>query len=546
MQRKDGVCFVVLSLMFILVLGSVLTVADLEGSDLQPSVMVSDPEKGQLQVANTPHTSIVIDGDANFSATALLEGWPGDGSFENPYVIDKLDIDRGGGTGHCIYISNTRVNFTISNCILTGANLSTNAGIYLENVTYSKLIGNILYNNAFIIYLKDSHSVLIKNNTCTSNSLSIKLEASNSNTVVNNNCTGNSDGIYLNNSNSSTVMNNTLNSNDNYGIYLEYSYSNTVVNNTCTSSPLYGIVLMESNSNILANNTCANNDYGIYLYFSDLNVIQWNVLDQNGGSGWCSGTGNVFDYNYWSDYSGTDANGDGFGDAPHTFPGNSDPHPLMYLPYAPDWLHLPVDQVIEYGNIFEYRLEFIATALTAPYELSVDDHVNFAVGYDDTIISRIPLPVGVYPLWVVATNIYGYATEGTFMLTVEDTTPPLITSPEDITHTQGEGYYEIAWTMSDLSTISFRVLLDGTELTSGGVTTTSVYFTMTLEDKDPGVYNYTMVAEDIWGNIAIDTVIVMVLPIPFIEVMFPWMVGGAVIVISIVVIVFFLKRRKSS
>jgi len=219
---------------------------------------------------------------------------------------------------------------------------------------------------------------------------------------------------------------------------------------------------------------------------------------------------------------------------------------LMYFPFAPDWLHLPVDQVIEFGNVFEYPLEFITTALTAPYDLSVDDSVNFAADYNDTITSKTALPVGVYPLQVVATNIYGYKTEGAFTLTVEDTTPPLITSPEDITYTKGEGDYEIAWTMSDLSPTSYRVLLDGTELTSSAENSTSTSFSMTLEDKDPGVYNYSMVAEDIWGNMAMDTVIVTVLPIPFLEVLLPWLFVGAVAVIALVVIVFLLQKRKSS
>ncbi|MFW9910748.1 MAG: hypothetical protein ACFFEF_19505, partial [Candidatus Thorarchaeota archaeon] len=248
----------------------------------------------------------------------------------------------------------------------------------------------------------------------------------------------------------------------------------------------------------------------------------------------------------WSDYAGSDSNGDGFGDTPYTFTSNSDPHPLMYFPFAPDWLHHPVDQVIEFGNVFEYPLEFITTAQTAPYELFVDDVVNFAAVYDDTIISNSALPVGVYPLQVVATNIYGCMTEGAFTLTVEDTTAPLITSPEDITYTKGEGDHEIAWTMSDLSPISYRVLLNGTELTSSPVTATSQSFSMTLEDKDPGVYNYSMVAEDIWGNMAIDTVIVTVLPIPLLEVLLPWLSVGAVAVIVLVVIVFVLQKRKSS
>ncbi|MHA1958903.1 MAG: hypothetical protein ACW99U_01650 [Candidatus Thorarchaeota archaeon] len=63
----------------------------------------------------TPEGAITIVGDANFHDTALLEGWPGDGSPENPYIIDGLDINLGGGEGHGISISHTRVSFIIRN-----------------------------------------------------------------------------------------------------------------------------------------------------------------------------------------------------------------------------------------------------------------------------------------------------------------------------------------------------------------------------------------------------------------------------------------------
>jgi hypothetical protein len=96
------------------------------------------PFQPPIQPQGTPHGAITIDGDANFSDTALIEGWPGDGSPENPYIIDGLDIDLGNEDGHCIMINNTRVSFTISNCNLTGAGLESvidiGGGISLENV----------------------------------------------------------------------------------------------------------------------------------------------------------------------------------------------------------------------------------------------------------------------------------------------------------------------------------------------------------------------------------------------------------------------------
>ena len=119
-----------------------------------------------------PPLSIAIDGDADFAATALLEGWPGDGSSENPYIIDGLGIDLGNEDGNCIMINNTRVSFTISNCNLTGANNQMMeggcAGILLFNVFNGELVNNTCNNNKIGIYLIESDSNTVADNTCTS------------------------------------------------------------------------------------------------------------------------------------------------------------------------------------------------------------------------------------------------------------------------------------------------------------------------------------------------------------------------------------------
>ena len=129
-------------MVFILVLGSVTPITYLFDYELQFTERVSEPAERSVFRAGIPHSPIAIDGDANFTLTASNEGWYGDGSSNSPFIIDGLDIDRGGGAGHCISIINTRVNFTIQNCVLTGANVS-GAGIHMVNVTYGKLIENI-------------------------------------------------------------------------------------------------------------------------------------------------------------------------------------------------------------------------------------------------------------------------------------------------------------------------------------------------------------------------------------------------------------------
>jgi parallel beta-helix repeat protein len=242
-------------------LSLILTATGLVYYLMQPSLVVLEPWEKRNHVGSTPHANITIDGDASFSATALLEGWHGDGSPEDPYIIDGLEIDLSYETGHCIDIRNTRVSFTISNCNLTGASwwmMFTGAGIYLENVANGELVNNICNNNDAGICLYESDSITVVNNTCNSNDIGIYLwHNSDSNTVANNTCNSNRNGIYLLGSNSNTVTNSNCTNND-IGIHLQLSESNTVVDNTCNKNRI-GIYLSESDSNTVANNTFLNN-----------------------------------------------------------------------------------------------------------------------------------------------------------------------------------------------------------------------------------------------------------------------------------------------
>ncbi|MHA2302902.1 MAG: NosD domain-containing protein [Candidatus Thorarchaeota archaeon] len=231
---------------------------------------------------NTPHAVIAIDGDAEFSDTALLEGWPGDGSPENPFIIDGLDIDLGGGEGHCIMISNTRVSFTISNCNLTGAEF----GIFLDNVTNGELVNNTCNSNNVGISLEGSHSNTVANNTCLWNWEGIYLIDSESNTVANNTCNNNVFGIRFDESDFNIIMNNACNSNNRSGIYLHTSNSNTVAKNTCNGKYgigiNYGIGLSDSEFNTVVNNTCHYNVNGISIWGSNSNTVANNTWNSNG------------------------------------------------------------------------------------------------------------------------------------------------------------------------------------------------------------------------------------------------------------------------
>ncbi|MFX1369988.1 MAG: hypothetical protein ACFFAY_15450, partial [Promethearchaeota archaeon] len=75
-----------------------------------------------------PHGSIVISGDDAFSDMAAAEEWDGDGSPEDPFLIQGYEIED---DETLILIQNTRYHFRILDCNLTYAA----AAIYLTNVT---------------------------------------------------------------------------------------------------------------------------------------------------------------------------------------------------------------------------------------------------------------------------------------------------------------------------------------------------------------------------------------------------------------------------
>ncbi len=293
MRGKIRIYSIIFCLGFTFILWSGVPVADVTNCGIR-SIL-----------AGVEHDPIVIDGDENFIETASNEDWSGDGSEDDPFIIDDYDIDLGGASGHCIDISNTQVYFTISNCYLTGAGINPGAGIYLNNVTNGDIIDNTIlknYNgiyfvesddntvvnnscndiNGYGIYLYDSNSNFIANNTDIYCSYGIFLESSYFNILTSNICYGDYRGIELEMSDSNILNNNTCYSNTHSGIYLYISSdSNTLTDNTCYSTT-NGIYVFMSVSNVLINNTCYENDEsGIYLNNSNHTTLRKNFCYNN-------------------------------------------------------------------------------------------------------------------------------------------------------------------------------------------------------------------------------------------------------------------------
>jgi nitrous oxidase accessory protein len=165
--------------------------------------------------------------------------------------------------------------------------------------------GNILNNNSYGIYLRDSANNKIESNTAKGNDVGIALQSSNNNTILNNFAANNSfAGFFLGNSRNNTIRNNTGQANAwvgflfndtensliqentalgnaNAGIWLLNSRGNQIKENNASNGPIFGFVLDASFNNTLFGNTAYRNLDGISMDTSSSNIIISNNISNN-------------------------------------------------------------------------------------------------------------------------------------------------------------------------------------------------------------------------------------------------------------------------
>jgi parallel beta-helix repeat protein len=165
---------------------------------------------------------------------------------------------------------------------------------------------------------------------------------SQNNTISHNNIINNLriNGIFLDGASYNTISGNLIANNRYHGIRMEYGSHNRIEHNVIVNNRGYGIYLHESAENVLIGNTVKQSYFdGLMLgQNSGNNIIHHNNFIDNPLNNAYDTTGNVWDDgaygNYWSDYTGSDDDGDGIGDCPYEIPGNvsQDKYPLM-APY---------------------------------------------------------------------------------------------------------------------------------------------------------------------------------------------------------------------
>jgi len=402
-----------------------------------------------------------------------------------------------------------------------------------SNITLVNIIGGT---NAAYFYNDDTTIDLITVINATSNS--IYLNGADRNNISNIFVSGNlaDTGIYATTSDNNTISYMVADGLQYDAVSMTSSTGNIIYNLTATNNPRYGVAFGTAClNNELYNSTLIGNDVGLRIESSAASNMFYNNHIANTINIQYTATGNNYfntsnqtgpnivngtniGGNYWSNYTGTDGNGDGFGDTPYQIDGtNFDYLPLVF-PNTPPTTPTPTLVSVDGLNNTDSDLNCSAvlfdvdgdslnvTAVwylngtisqTDYYNNSYDNNFNFSAILDSS-------NTDIADIWSCSIRLddaqafsdWGNSSNLTILNSIP--TVPTLISPTDGNMTIHERYTSFNWTTSvdgDGDDIYYEINATNglcgnffiTDINDSNYTSESE---LCLDDYQDGTYNY--------------------------------------------------------
>jgi len=327
------VCFILVNAFFTVITSPVLSSPDI--------LHVPSPAYPTIQAALTAANP----GDTIMVANGVYR--------EHDLVIDKDGLTLQGEDKANTIIDGENSNYNIivvdaDNVIIRGFTIKNasqvyKAGVFLYYYSANAYLTNNIFSGChFSIRAENCTNATVTHSTFLGDTGGAGIQARYCHTglIENNMFNANHVGAFIIHSTNFMIRNNTFSSSILTGITISYSEQNWVVKNKFTSNNV-SLAIRYNGNNVIVGNTISNSVRGLQLgQNSPNNIIHHNnfvdntkqvyFLDSSPPSNIWSTSGDLMEGNYWSNYTGTDADKNGIGEMSHYIAsGNQDLYPLI-------------------------------------------------------------------------------------------------------------------------------------------------------------------------------------------------------------------------